>query len=311
MKAKKIFLFVVAFVLCISFNCYAVHAGKKRQPVKELTITRYDSHALRLEWKARKRAKCYKIYRCRKKNGSYKLIKTTKKTHYINKGLKKNTKYYYRIKTCYKRKDSEWDSELCRAVAKKTKEYHRTTVFAGDSIMTGLSIYKSVDRINIGGSKKVVAYKGLGTLTFQTKSVFKGKTGVDKVISYKPYRIYIMLGMNEVHYRRKTDMIKNYEEVIEQLKDACPSTDIVLLSVSPVSKKTATQKIGFKQIPAFNKMVKGLAEKYHCRYYDFTASFKDKDGYLKGGSTDGVHWSVSGYNRFAKLLEKYDKSIDY
>ena len=311
MKAKKIVIFVMAVFLCLSANCHTADAGKKRHPVKELTITRYDSHSLRLEWKARKRAKYYKIYRCKEKKGNYELIKTTKKTHYINKGLKKNTKYYYRIKTCYKKKNSEWDSELCKAVAKKTKEYHRTTVFAGDSIMTGLSIYRSVDRINIGGSKKVVAYKGLGTLTFQNKSVFGGKTGVGKVISYKPYRIYVMLGMNEVHYRRKTDMIKNYEEIIKKFKKACPEADIVMLPISPVSRRIAAQKIGFKQIPAFNKMVKGLADKYHCRYYDFTASFKDKDGYLKGGSPDGVHWNASGYNKFAELLEKYDKSIDY
>ncbi|MDE5965581.1 MAG: hypothetical protein K2G89_01945 [Lachnospiraceae bacterium] len=288
-----------------------VKAACPLKPVDSVKIIRYSTTALKLKWQAQPGAKYYKIYRRKKTEKKYKLIATTKSLSYISRKLSKDTKYYYKVQACVSKKASEADSVCSKAVAKTTKEYQRVTVFAGDSVMTGISICGSVKNIDIGGVKKVVAYKGLGTLTFQTKGVFGGKTGVEKLISYKPYRIYIMLGMNEIEWQKPDSMIKHYREIIEQLQEESPDTDIVLLAVSPVSKSVLSRRKGFRRIPEYNKKLKKLAKEYGLEFFDYTADYKTPEGTLNdynGG--DGIHWSAKGYNHFADILEKLDKRLD-
>ena len=156
----------------------------------------------------------------------------------------------------------------------------------------------------------MVAYKGLGTLTFQTSGKFNGETGVDTVVACQPDRLYLMLGMNEIEYRRMDDMLQNYAEILEQIQDESPKTEIVLLSVSPVTKRVESSKKGFVRIPRWNQKVKKLAKEYGCHYFSFADAMKDETGYLKYGDRDGIHWTVSGYRMFISQIEAYDKKLN-
>lgn len=282
------------------------------EPVKNVKILRYSTTSLKIQWNAHVKAKYYRVYRSASKKGTYKQIAVTKKTHYRDKKLKKNKQYYYRVKACAEKRASVKDSDFSSAVGMKTKSYTRITVLAGDSVMSGMTAYKATKYMDAGGKKKVLAKVGLGTLTFQTKNAFGGKTGMEKLLSCKPYRVYIMLGMNEVHWRPHGSIIADYRGMIKEIKAECPNSDIVLLPVSPVTKGAVTRDKGFKKINALNKKIKALAKKCEVKYYDYTAAFKNSKGYLKdeynGG--DGIHWRSSGYKKFAKLLAKYDKQQD-
>lgn len=280
------------------------------QSTRITKVLRYSSTSLRVEWEEEPNAVYYKVYRSKKKNGGYKQVAVTSGLHYRDKRLKKDTTYYYKVQACISKGNSAGNSALSQAAGKKTKTYDRTTVFAGDSLMVGVTC--ALKSIDIGGSKKGVAYKGLGTMTFQTRSVFGGKTGVEKVLSYKPYRVYLMLGMNEIFYRGVDDMLDNYVEIIETLREESPDTDIVLLATSPVSKAEERRRPGFKKIAGWNKKIEKLAEKYDVHFYDYTADYTDADGYLikKYNGGDGIHWNMKGYTHFGELIEKYDKSLD-
>lgn len=280
------------------------------QSIRITRVIRYSTTSLKLEWEENPSAVCYKVYRSKEKNGDYKRVALTTKTYYRDKKLKKDTTYYYKVQACTTKGSSARNSALSQIVSKKTKEYKRTTVFAGDSLMVGVTC--ALNSIDIGGNKKGVAYKGLGTMTFQTRSVFNGKTGVEKVLHYKPYRVYLMLGMNEIFYRGVDDMMDNYAEIIETLKEESPNTDIVLLATSPVSKSEAKRRPGFKKISSWNKKIEKLAEKYDVHFYDYTADYTDADGYLikKYNGGDGIHWNMKGYMHFGELIEKYDKALD-
>lgn len=127
-------------------------------------------------------------------------------------GLSSSKKYYVRVRSYKTVGGKKFYSAWSTTKSKTTKA--KVTVFAGDSISTGLSgSYNGISKIKIGGSKHVVAYTGINTQTFQTKTVFGGKTGVAKVTSYNPTRVYIMLGMNEINWRTPSAVVSNYEEI--------------------------------------------------------------------------------------------------
>lgn len=290
----------------------AVVYGCPLEKVSDVTLARYSTSSVKITWKKTKYAKYYRVYMAKGKSGKYRQIANTKNTYYRAKGLKNKKDYYFKVQACVGKKTSLADGKLSARKHMKTKNFSRTTVFAGDSITTGLSIYDTLGKIHIGGNKEVVAAKGLNTITFRTKRVFNGKSGLKKLISYHPYRVYMMLGINEIHYRSSKDVITEYKEMIEIIKEESPATDIVLLACSPVSEAEKKQCPGFGQIPGFNKKLKELAKKKGIKYYDFTGFLKDSDGNLKSqyAAADGYHWNIEAYDKFAGIIEKYDKSLD-
>ncbi|MCD7764253.1 MAG: GDSL-type esterase/lipase family protein [Lachnospiraceae bacterium] len=227
-------------------------------------------------------------------------------------GLGSSKKYFVRIrsyktiggKTFY----STWSS------VKTTTTKRKVTVFAGDSIMTGLyaSSYNGISKMGISGSLQVVAYTGINTQTFSTKAAFGSQSCLSKIISYNPTRVYIMLGMNEVEYVTPATLVANYKKIIQKIQKSCPNADIVVLSVSPVSQSVAARRKGFQQIDSVNSKLKTMAGQLGCRYYNFAAQFKNSSGYLKSeySGGDGIHWNAKGYQKFAELITAYDAKLD-
>lgn len=287
---------------------------KKIKPVKEVKLTRYATHSIKISWEKCKKAKCYRVYYSKHKNRGYRLAGVTKDTHFLATKLKNDTRYYFYVKSCTKvKRTTPADSRPSKRLSMKTRTYHRKTIFAGDSITEGISLYgRTFPNMHIGGVKKTVAYRGLNTVTFHTNGVFQGKTGLERIIEEKPYRVYMMLGINEIYYRNASDMIPEYRELLKTIKKACPNTDIVLCAVSPVSYAQKASRPGFGQIPEYNKKLKGLAKDLELRYFDYTGFLKDSYGNLKQeyATGDGYHWQAAAYEKFASVVEKYDKSLD-
>ena len=68
--------------------------------VKKLKAKNLSRKKVRLSWKKVKGASGYKVYRATKKNGKYKLVKTIKNVKtvkFIDKKVKKNKTYYYKV----------------------------------------------------------------------------------------------------------------------------------------------------------------------------------------------------------------------
>lgn len=297
-------------------TCYSdiLSFSRPLAQVSGVSLVRYSTSSIKVVWDQSKdqQTEYYKVYYAKSKTGTYKLAGTTKNTWYRVKDLANNQDYYFRVKACAAKKASNFDSVLSKTVTMRTMTYNRTTLFAGDSLMSGLRTYNILNEIAIGGNKGVVAAVGLNTITFRTRRVFDGKSGVESIISAKPYRVYIMLGDNDIHYRQKEDVIAGYREILKGIRSGSPNTDIVVLAATPVTSTQVAQRSGFAQIPAFNKSLEALAKSMGARYYDCTAFLKDSTGWLKTSyaAGDGIHWKASAYHEFGKLLEAYDKSLD-
>jgi len=284
----------------------------KLKQVKGVHLTRYSTHSIKVTWKKHKKAKFYRVYYSKKKNSSGRLAGITKNTQYRVKNLKNNTSYYFYVIACKSKKASESDSSPSGKVHMKTRTYIRKTIFAGDSITKGIMDYGMLNRFSIKGQKKVVAAISLNTITFRTRRAFGGMTGLQKIIAEKPSRVYMMLGINEVYYRRTDDILSDYKTLVHAIKQSSPGTEVVICAISPVTRAEMARYNGYSRIPAVNKKLSKLAKKTNNRYFDYTGFLKDSGGYLKSqyATGDGYHWIPSAYIKFADIISKYDKSLD-
>ena len=69
--------------------------------VSKIKLQNLKKRKVRIAWKKVKNADGYQVYRATKKNGKYKLVKVVKgnkKVSYTNTKLKKNKKYYYKVR---------------------------------------------------------------------------------------------------------------------------------------------------------------------------------------------------------------------
>lgn len=285
----------------------------KLKKVDGVKLVRYSTNTIKVTWKKGNKANYYRVYCSKKKSGAYRLAGVTRKTRLLVTKLKKNRTYYFYVQACRKKNIASSDSGPSKKVHIKIKNYSRKIIFAGDSITEGIGYPGlSYPYMNIKAKKQTVAYRGLNTVTFHTKRLFDGRTGLQKLISEKPYRVYMMLGLNEIHYKPVSDVIAEYKEMIIAIQQSCPTTDIVICAVSPVTREEKERCPGFSQIPLYNKKLKKLAKKTDTTYFDYTSFLKDSEGYLKEkyAASDGYHWKTPAYAEFGKLVGKFDKSLD-
>lgn len=68
----------------------------------KITSATATKKAVTLQWEEVENSTVYKVYRATSKNGTYKLVKTVKKTTYKDKKLNANTKYFYKVQAVNK-----------------------------------------------------------------------------------------------------------------------------------------------------------------------------------------------------------------
>ncbi len=291
----------------------AVKPAASTVPLKKVTsirLVRYSTKAVKITWMKNKEARYYRVYYSKNKPSGYKCYGITKESHLLVDKLENNKDYYFYVQACSKKKKSATDSKASMTVHIKTKPYSRKTIFAGDSITHGMGC--ALPAMHIGGVKKIVAARGLKTNTFYTQRIFNGQTGLQKVTSEKPYRIYLMLGMNSILGTQQKDIIADFKHIIQSVQDACPKTSIVLCAIPPVSRAKKAFQPGFRKVPGVNRKMKKLAKQTGTDYFNYTGFLTDPEGYLKTkySAGDGYHWNKAAYAKFAEKLEKFDKALD-
>ena len=257
-----------------------------------------------IQWSKATNADSYAVLRSSSKNGTYKKIAAISGTYFSDEGAALHQTYYYKIKAVRKLDGKTYygrESNIVKVKAKKT-------VIVGDSIMHGLVEYK----VFPGGT--CVTKIGMGTYTFYSSYYFSVNgspaTGCEKLISYNPDRVFFSFGMNETAYKGNGSIIEYYEYALEDILDARPGCEIILLSVSPTTANSGSSIPKKGRIDSFNSAQKAFAKEMGVKYYDFTAPFKDSNGYLLGkyNGGDGCHWNISGYRLFLDIMNGYVKN---
>lgn len=125
---------------------------------------------------------------------------------------------------------------------------------------------------------------------------------LEEVISSKPKKIFLMIGINDLRYGRSAKYIvdKNHQ-IIQRIKKESPNTKIYLQSLLPTYGR---RKRPIEIIREINQGLKFTAEKENITYIDLFSHFMDNTGSLdKKYSLDGLHLNGLGYQQWKNLIE--------
>lgn len=181
------------------------------------------------------------------------------------------------------------------------KDYFEDALFIGDSISTGISLYGFLD------SENVFATQGLAPSTVLTTEI-DGKTFSDKIASFKPDKIFIMLGTNSVGYADAEYLVESMETLISDITSTCKSK-VYVLSIPPVTKDAEADQSNYLTIEAineYNKKLKEVVNGTSAEFIDFNAVLSDADGYFNEdyAEMDGIHFMGSTYEVMLSYLQK-------
>ena len=177
------------------------------------------------------------------------------------------------------------------------KSFYESDLFIGDSISTGYSLYGYLDPAN------VYAKVGLNPSTVLTKNVntVYGDIGISEMIAYtKPRRAYIMLGSNGIQWLSVKNMTESTDKLVERIKAISPDTEIVIVSVPPVTPaydSTVADVNVMAKINEYNNTLSGYCDDNGLIFCNIADELKDSSGYFDAGYSekDGMHFKPAAY----------------
>ena len=135
---------------------------------------------------------------------------------------------------------------------------------------------------------------------------------LDEVISGKPAKIFVLIGINDIARNIPDSVIlENYRRIIHRIKVASPSTKIYFQTLMPVNNEFTPSKNHYNKdehIQAVNEGLKkiGVAEK--ITVIDLHPHFLNADKKLEKTLTmDGLHLNAEGYKKWAGILNAFVK----
>ena len=173
------------------------------------------------------------------------------------------------------------------------KDYFSSSLFIGDSISTGLSLF---------------AQQGLAPSTALDADI-DGVTLSDKIASFKPKKIFVMLGTNSVGYADNETLAGNMKELVEKIS-ALTKAKIYVVSIPPVTQeaeKSDENALTLKDITDYNTKLKSAISDTSATFIDLNSILSDKDGYFNAdyAEMDGIHFMGSTYQVMLSFLEKH------
>lgn len=171
-----------------------------------------------------------------------------------------------------------------------------STVFVGDSITAGIEwseLFGSLDYVNRG----IHGDNSEGVLT-----------RLDEIVESKPKRIFIMVGVNDLHSNGgNAQLLKNYNQILEKIKNDSPGTNIYVQSILPynVEMYKNSTKMSNEIIRETNIELIKLAEEHNATFIDLYSLISVGDELNPDYTFDGIHLSGKAYLVWKDALELY------
>ena len=120
-------------------------------------------------------------------------------------------------------------------------------------------------------------------------------------------KAFIMLGLNDLGYRKWEIVTENFATLIEVIQKECPDTRIVILGVLPVTSNFCrSNKIAIEKWNSFNELLKDVCDAHGVTFYSFAEQMMDKDGYLKAAYADGnYHLKEQGEDVWIRAMRVF------
>lgn len=175
-------------------------------------------------------------------------------------------------------------------------------VFIGDSLTYGLSAYEILPE------DQVLAHTGINPQTILTSECIETaggtKTVLDALAEKSPGKIYIMLGANGVGFLSSENIVENYGQLIDGIRELFPDVPIYVQSILPVTaEKSSDPQYANTKIDAYNADIAQMAADKGVYYLNVAEALKDENGNLPSDlSSDGMHFGPSTYEIWLEYL---------
>lgn len=182
------------------------------------------------------------------------------------------------------------------------KEYFSSSLFIGDSISTGLSLYGFLDQAN------VFAQQGLAPSTALDAEI-DGVTLSDKIASFKPKKVFIMLGTNSVGYADNETLAASMKELVDKIA-GLTKAKIYVISIPPVTAEAEASDenaLTLKDITDYNAKLKTAIADSSATFIDLNSVLSNSDGYFDAdyAEMDGIHFMGTTYEVMLSYLQKH------
>lgn len=126
------------------------------------------------------------------------------------------------------------------------------------------------------------------------ETTLKIKQRLNDVIENKPYKVFIMMGINDINTDVPNEtIIENYREVIRRIKKETPTTKIYVQSILPVNKGIAKWfSADNSRVIEMNNEIMKICKENRLTYINLYDIMRNETGDLNPDYTvDGVHLS--------------------
>ena len=171
-------------------------------------------------------------------------------------------------------------------------------VFLGDSITDYYDLDKYYDGFPVVNS-------GIGGNT--TEDILKDLK--NRVYRYNPSKVILLIGTNDIQIKKtEEDIIKNIQEIVDNIKEKLPLCEIYVQSIYPVNSTKDSTAVGIRtneKIISINKKIKELCNDEKITYVNMYDLLTDDDGNLNTEYTkEGLHISDKGYEFITKIIKE-------
>jgi hypothetical protein len=173
--------------------------------------------------------------------------------------------------------------------------YMNRCVFLGDS--------RTVAMVNYGliNDDAALAQIGISHPSFKNNT-FINNAGKEYTLktylaSHQAPVIYIALGVNGINDPSEEHYKSTFEDLIDNVMDLSPNSNIVLMSIGPVNDNGPYKKtVQNSWIVKYNDFLLNTAKDKHLFYLDISEILTGSDGQVKSeyNGGDGLHYSSSG-----------------
>jgi lysophospholipase L1-like esterase len=170
-------------------------------------------------------------------------------------------------------------------------------IFLGDSITDFGRWSEMYQNINI---------KNRGIRADRADGVLKR---LEEIVSSLPDKIFIMIGINDLSRKKRiSEIVSNYEKILNYIQKKSPQTEIFVQSVLPVNEEVP-RRLGHAKnddVIRLNLELKKMCSRYDVQFIDLFPLFANKKDKLKKEYTfDGLHPNGKGYLVWKSAIEKY------
>ena len=167
-------------------------------------------------------------------------------------------------------------------------------VFVGDSICSGLSVYKILPASNVV-AKGSVGVRSIFDYSFKVNGT--NCNVVQALSALKPKTVIFSMGMNDINMTTSQKYCENYQNLLGKVQAALPNAKLCVASITPIT--TASKFSTNAKIDSYNAAIRDyLAANYPSwTYLNIAPGLKNEWNALRSNYTsgDGIHLAPAAY----------------